>query len=124
MFSGKLLRFYRHNFDNGQGLTMKELAKRVGCTITEIHKYEHGITRRPEPERIAKLAEALHIKPTALEEPTGNTVKPSKPANGQVAETDVIDWLLIATDEQRNRVIFTVQEIVARGLHLKREVSE
>lgn len=46
--------------------SLRELAARSGLTQDNIWKIEHGITRKPHPRTIRKLAEALSIEPRAL----------------------------------------------------------
>ena len=47
-----------------QGLTQERLAERVGCAVQTIRKLEGG-RRRPSYQMAARIAEVLHLEPTA-----------------------------------------------------------
>jgi repressor LexA len=57
------------------GLTLDELAERVGTSKQTIHRYENGIITNVPPERVESLAVALGTTPSELmgwdEEPAG-----------------------------------------------------
>jgi transcriptional regulator with XRE-family HTH domain len=47
-------------------LSLRELGDRANVTQDNVWKIERGITRRPHPKTIRKLAEALGVEPKAL----------------------------------------------------------
>lgn len=49
-----------------KGLTQSELADKVGVKYAAIHKYESGLIVNLKRDMIAKLAEALDVKPSYL----------------------------------------------------------
>lgn len=49
-----------------KGLTQRELADKVGVKYSAIHKYEAGLIVNLKRDIIAKLAEALEVKPSYL----------------------------------------------------------
>ena len=49
-----------------KGMTMEELAKRLGTSKQTIYKYENGIVANVPPEKIVLLAEALSTTPSEL----------------------------------------------------------
>ena len=48
------------------GMTQNELAQKVGVKFAAIHKYEAGLIVNLKRDTIAKLAEALNVKPSFL----------------------------------------------------------
>lgn len=48
-----------------KGLTQAELAKKLGMSPSYIGQYESG-NRRPKPETLMKIAEALGVSPASL----------------------------------------------------------
>ncbi len=54
-----------------RALSLRELGEIAGLTQDNIWKIETGVTRRPHPKTIRKLADALGVAPLALlqEEP-------------------------------------------------------
>ena len=52
-------------FRKEAGLTQEELAKSLDVTQTVIWRYERG-RRKPEPERLLELADALGVTTDAL----------------------------------------------------------
>lgn len=48
------------------GMTQKELAAKVGVKFSAIHKYEAGLIVNLKQETIAKLSQALGVKPSYL----------------------------------------------------------
>src|SRR5215470_8433849 len=57
---GALLRRYRL----AAGLTQEELAEKAGLSVNAISAIERGISRTPQRETLALLAEALDLQPT------------------------------------------------------------
>ena len=49
-----------------KGLTLEELAERVGTSRQTVHRYENGTISNVPPERVKKLAAALDVSPSAL----------------------------------------------------------
>lgn len=49
-----------------KGLTLEELAERVGTSRQTIHRYENGTITNIPPERVESLARALDTTPAAL----------------------------------------------------------
>lgn len=49
-----------------KGLTQKELADKVGVKYSAIHKYESGLIVNLKRDTIAKLSDALDVKPSYL----------------------------------------------------------
>lgn len=62
MKTGSYLRARRKKL----GLTLEELAKRVGVTRQTLSRYENGIIANIPMDKIARLAEAMHTTPTEL----------------------------------------------------------
>ncbi|HKS71338.1 MAG TPA: AAA family ATPase, partial [Ktedonobacterales bacterium] len=56
---GALLRRYR----TAAGLTQEELAEKAGMSVNAISAIERGVSRTPQRETIALLAEALNLQP-------------------------------------------------------------
>ena len=105
LFSGEKLK----NCRKQGGFSQIKLATLVGCTNSEIWKYEHGVTV-PGPERTDALAAALGLNAENLLTGPATEVANTPADPEQVA----IDALLALTDEQRKRVIFAVEQIVMR----------
>ena len=49
-----------------RGLTLEELAKRIGTSKQNVHRYESGVVTNIPHERIEALAEALGVMPSEL----------------------------------------------------------
>ena len=49
-----------------KGLTLDELAERIGTSKQTIHRYENGIISNIPHDKIAHLAQALEISPNEL----------------------------------------------------------
>ena len=58
-----------------RGLTLEELAKRIGTSKQTIQRYENGVIANVPPEKIEKLAEALAVSPSELMGWDGSGVK-------------------------------------------------
>jgi excisionase family DNA binding protein len=50
------IRFYRRK----RGLTVAEMAKRLGCAKSTIYRFEQGKIRQPRPARAALIKRLLH----------------------------------------------------------------
>lgn len=92
------------------GLTQKELAEKVGVKFSAIHKYEAGLVVNLKQETIAKLSDALGVKPSYLMGYTDTDVEKAfdvrqppdvvmlpvigmaSAGKGVIAEEDVIDY--------------------------------
>ena len=61
MLSNKLKALRRE-----RGLTLEELAERIGTSKQTIHRYENGIISNVPPEKVVSLAEALGTTPAKL----------------------------------------------------------
>ena len=48
------------------GMTQTELADKIGVKFSAIHKYESGMVKNMKQDTIAKLSEALGVKPSYL----------------------------------------------------------
>ena len=49
-----------------RGLTLEELAERIGTSRQTIHRYENGIITNIPPDKVVSLAEALGTTPSSL----------------------------------------------------------
>ena len=49
-----------------RGLTLDELARALETSRQTIHRYENGVISNVPPEKVAKLASALGVSPSAL----------------------------------------------------------
>ena len=55
-----------HELRKSRGLTLSELAERVGTSKQTIHRYENGTITNIPPERVEALARALSVSPSEL----------------------------------------------------------
>ena len=62
--TGERIKYYRER----AGLTMEQLAKKVGVQNSAINKYEKGIVTNIPIERVKKIAAALEVEPADLVE--------------------------------------------------------
>jgi predicted nucleotidyltransferase/DNA-binding XRE family transcriptional regulator len=58
---GTLLRHHR----DGTGLTLREVAERIGVDLSLVGKWEQG-SRKPSAEEVGALARVLHVEPRPL----------------------------------------------------------
>ena len=54
------------NLRKARGLTLEELAERVGTSKQTIHRYENGIISNVPPEKVEALAKVLEVTPAEL----------------------------------------------------------
>lgn len=64
MTTGERIKYYRER----AGLTMEQLAKKIGVQNSAINKYEKGIVTNIPIERIKLIASALDVSPEQLVE--------------------------------------------------------
>ena len=64
MTTGERIRYYREQ----AGLTMEQLAKKIGVQNSAINKYEKGIVTNIPIDKIKKIAAALNVIPQQLVE--------------------------------------------------------
>lgn len=62
MSAGETIRRLR----TARGMTLEELARAVGTTLQNIHKYEQGIVTNIPLEKIEKIAAALETDPSEI----------------------------------------------------------
>lgn len=73
---GTLIRYWRKR----RGLTQRVLARRVGCSIRTLVRWEHGETV-PGGHRLIALAEALRVPPDLLLAPERTSAKMGGPGD-------------------------------------------
>jgi transcriptional regulator with XRE-family HTH domain len=107
---GRRIRHLRRS----QGLTLKELAARVGVTGAQFHRYEMGSTRVAAGRLIA-IAAALGVLPEQLMSEFGLDAAPHQPRSTP-ASIDIVELVEIFSqlnDERRRAAVLTFARSLA-----------
>lgn len=95
------------SFRRDAGMTQRDLARRVGVTPPQMHRYEAGAARLPAG-RLVQIAEALNVRGTALLGTRDEALEPE-------LEGLVKAWGAIADPLQRRALLQLARSMAQQG---------
>jgi len=103
------------------GLTQKQIAKIVGVTGAQFHRYETGSTR-VAASRLIAIATALHVRPEVLMGTAASRPEADVPTRSQIgADADslveLVEVYQTIVDPRRRHALLAFAHAVARGQH-------
>jgi len=103
------------------GRTQKQIAKIVGVTGAQFHRYETGSTR-VAASRLIAIAAALHVRPEILMGNTTTLAEAEAPIRSHsIAESDdlveLVEVYETIIDPRRRHALIAFARAVARGQH-------
>lgn len=95
-----------------EGLTMEQLAERVGVSKASVHKWEAGKVDNMKRTHIAKVAEVFGVSPAYLLgfEGKGFTVDVERPASNE--ERMLVYLYKLLSDENKARLVETINRMI------------